>query len=141
MICADTMHIYFFHFISTFAYVSPVRRFALCAFILFFCFTVLPCFFPPPPSQHLNQNVATLLREGGKRIQEVPLVLDTLLFFSSMVLSKVGQRPVGDLSISGGVCVESLCQRPVNIDPSRAPFKTNIRGIPLLYLPPPHPLQ
>ena len=40
--------------------------------------------------------------------------------YKCLVLSEVGQRPVGDLSISGGVCIKSLCQRPVNIDPSRS---------------------
>ena len=52
------------------------------------------------------------------------------------MLSEVGQRPVsdvsrpvGDLSISGGVCIESLCQRPVNIEPSRS----TIHFFPLLY--------
>ena len=51
-------------------------------------------------------------------------------FLDKMVLSEVGlrpvsdvSRPVGDLSISGGVCIESLCQRPVNIDPSRSTIK------------------
>ena len=50
-----------------------------------------------------------------------------VLFVLFLVLSEVGQRPVsdvprpvGDLSISGGVCIKSLCQRPVNIDPSRS---------------------
>ena len=49
--------------------------------------------------------------------------LKTVLIFCFLVLSEVGQRPVsdvsrpvGDLSISGGVCIESLCQRPVNIN-------------------------
>ena len=81
--------------------------------LFFFVFSVLVCILPQMPlllAPHLHLDVCV------HNVRHIQLFKK----FSILVLSEIGQRPVGDLSISGGVCIESLCQRPVNVDPSRS---------------------
>ena len=81
-------------------------------------FGLIFCYFGgrQPHQKSKKKKRSTQLRNTYARSTQCEVVQE----HHSMVLSEVGQRPVGDLSISGGVCIESLCQRPVNIDPSRS---------------------